>query len=78
MSARCEPIPEMNDIVKEVARETGAPLIDFAAYIENEAKDGIPGAEHFLDHVHLKMDGYRELALLLVDELDQQAWLDQI
>ena len=67
--------PEMNDIVREVASETGAPLIDFAAYIENEAEDGIPGAEQFLDHVHLKMDGYRELSLLLVDELERQAWL---
>ena len=67
--------PEMLDIVREVARATGAPLIDFAAYVEGKEKDGIPGAEQFLDHVHLNMDGYRELAMLLVDELEREGSL---
>ena len=67
--------PEMNEIVREVAREIGAPLVDFAAYVEERAEDGIPGAEQFLDHVHLNMDGYRELGLLLVDELEREGRL---
>ncbi|MEZ5393510.1 MAG: tetratricopeptide repeat protein [Bryobacterales bacterium] len=68
-------LPEMNDIVREVAREKGAPLVDFAAYVEAHAEDGIPGASQFLDHVHLNMDGYRELAMLLVDELAREGEL---
>lgn len=63
--------PEMNQIVREVAAETATPLLDFAAYVEERAPDGIPGAEQFVDHVHLHYDGYRELAMLLVDELEQ-------
>lgn len=67
--------PEMNQIVRDVARETGAPLLDFAAYVEERAEDGIPGAGQFLDHVHLNMDGYRELAMLLVDALEREGRL---
>jgi tetratricopeptide (TPR) repeat protein len=67
--------PEMNDIVREVAQSTGAPLVDFDAYVQGRAEDGIPGARQFLDHVHLNMDGYRELAMLLVDELEREGRL---
>ena len=67
--------PEMNDVVREVAASTGAPLVDFAAHVESRAEDGIPGAEQFLDHVHLNLDGYRDLALLLVDEMERSGRL---
>lgn len=63
--------PEMNEIVRETARATGAPLIDFAAYVDRNEPDGIPGAAQFLDHVHMNLDGYRALALLMVDELER-------
>ncbi len=67
--------PAMNDIVREVARESGAPLVDFDAYVREQAEDGIPGSKQFLDHVHLNYDGYRELAMLLMDELERQGVL---
>lgn len=60
--------PAMLEIVRLVAADTGARLVDLAAYID-ERSGGLPGDEQFLDHVHLTMDGYRELALLLVDDL---------
>ncbi len=63
--------PEMLDIVRDVAAEAGARLVDFAAYIDRAAPAGIPGAEAFLDHVHLNLERYGELALLLVDELER-------
>ncbi len=68
--------PEMLDIVRQVARKTGARLVDFAAYIDDES-EGVPGSEHFLDHVHLDMDGYRELALLLVDDMAAAGMLEK-
>jgi len=67
--------PAMNDIVREVARATGAPMLDFDAYVREQADDGIPGAKQFLDHVHLNYGGYRELAMLLVDEFERQGVL---
>ncbi len=67
--------PAMNDIVREVARESRVPFLDFDAYVREQADDGIPGSKHFLDHVHLNYDGYRELAMLLVDELERQGVL---
>jgi tetratricopeptide (TPR) repeat protein len=63
--------PEMLDVVREVARTTGAPLIDFAAFVESKEPDGIPSAAQFPDHVHLNMDCYRELALMLIDEMER-------
>ncbi len=62
-------------IVTDVARERGVPLIDFASWIEKRSPHGIPGADVFLDHVHLTIDGYRLLALEIVDELARQGIL---
>ncbi|MBI1357388.1 MAG: tetratricopeptide repeat protein [Acidobacteria bacterium] len=67
--------PAMTQIVRDVARQTGAPLVDFDAYVQSREDDGIPGSKQFLDHVHLNVDGYRELALLLVDELEREGRL---
>jgi tetratricopeptide (TPR) repeat protein len=43
------PVP---GIVAEVASENGNGLVDFAGMIEESSPGGIPGEEHFLDHVH--------------------------
>ncbi len=65
-------LPSMVEAVREAAAETAAPLVDFAAYMERSSPGGIAGADRFLDHVHLTIDGYRELALLLVDSLERE------
>jgi len=62
----------MRDIVVEVARDRGVPVVDFARMVEEESPQGIPGADHFLDHVHPTIDGHRMLALTIVDELARQ------
>lgn len=65
-------LPSMVEAVRDVAAETRAPLVDFKAYMERSSPGGIAGADRFLDHVHLTIDGYRELALLLVDALERE------
>ena len=56
-------------IVAEVAAQSEAPFIDFAALADARAASGIPGADLFLDHVHPTVEGHRMLALALLDEL---------
>ena len=60
------------DIVADIAHEQNVPLVDFAALVEEQSTDGIPGEDLFLDHVHPTIDGHRMLALATIDELDQQ------
>ncbi len=55
--------------VRAVAADLDAPLIDFAATVEERARDGIPGEDLFLDHVHPTIAGSRLLALEIVDWL---------
>ena len=62
-------LPEMKRIIAEVASARNVPLIDFASYIEGQSEHGITGADWFLDHVHLTKEGYREIALRLLDKM---------
>ena len=62
----------IQEIVRETALQREVPLLDFAAEIEDQSDHGIPGSDHFLDHVHLAIEGYRLLALRLIDTLAEQ------
>ena len=65
-------LPQMRQTITELAALHDVPLIDFAGIIEKRSEQGIPGADHFLDHVHLTIEGYRLLALELLAKLDQE------
>jgi Flp pilus assembly protein TadD len=55
--------------VTEVASAHSTGLVDFAAMMAQASPDGIPGDEHFLDHVHPSIEANRMLALAIVDEM---------
>ena len=59
----------MPGIVREVAAERGVPLVDFVRMADERAPHRIPGSETFLDHVHPTIEGYRLIALALLDEM---------
>ncbi len=59
----------IQDIVRAVAAEWNIPVIDFAALVDRESADGIPGADWFLDHVHPTIEGYQRLAREVAKEL---------
>ena len=59
----------MRSIVLDVAEVDDVPVIDFMGMMEQDAQDGIPGDESFLDHVHPTVEGHRLLALTLLDEM---------
>ena len=64
---------EMREIVRQVAADSGVPLVDFERLLETglEAAAGhsILGEEDFLDHVHPTIGGHRELALALIEAM---------
>lgn len=64
-------LSSMQKIVAEVAAEQHVPLVDFAALIEQHAKQGIPGKTLFLDHVHPTIAGNRLLAVAILDAMSK-------
>ncbi len=56
-------------IVREIAAERGALLVDFEALTDSRAEDGIPGKESFLDHVHPTIDVHRRLAVAILEAM---------
>ncbi|WP_197532914.1 tetratricopeptide repeat protein [Symmachiella macrocystis] len=58
------------DAVRQVADETDHRVIDFERLVQRWAKDGIPGDDLFLDHLHLTIDGHRRLAAELFQYLE--------
>ena len=65
-------LTSIQEIIREIAAQRAVPVLDFAAEIEDRSDHGIPGSDHFLDHVHLTIEGYRLLALRLIDTLAEQ------
>ncbi len=59
----------MHVAVHRVAAQTGTPLVDVRKLFESKAKDGIPGDDELIDHVHPHIDGHQWIAELLFDNL---------
>ena len=57
------------DIVRAVAADRGAGLVDFEARADQWAEHAIPGSDLFLDHVHPTIQVHRRVAVDLIDEL---------
>lgn len=53
---------EINDIIRRVAGECGAVLVDARGAMAAASPDEIPGASLFLEHLHPNVDGYFVLA----------------
>jgi len=66
----------MQEIVAEVVSAERTPLVDFPEIIRAAYQSNHPhtvfGKEFFLDHVHTTIDGYRLLALALLEKMTQE------
>ncbi len=65
----------MYDVIEDVSGEFGVTLIDLKSFFEARAKDGIPGRESLIDHVHPTIHGHQLIAGLLMDELAARNWV---
>lgn len=59
--------------IRQVARAVQATLVDFDQSLRNQTLTSqghnLPGEESFLDHVHLTIGGYRDLAVAIIQQL---------
>jgi tetratricopeptide (TPR) repeat protein len=66
-------LPAMREIVRDVARSTGSEVLDITASLEarSQYRYGYPilGEPEFVDHVHLSIDEYRDIAMQLIRKL---------
>ena len=61
-------IEELHHRLKQVAAQTGTPLVDAEALACNISPDGIPGNNCFMDHVHPDIGSHQQIGRLLAEE----------
>ncbi|MFV2066069.1 MAG: tetratricopeptide repeat protein [Pirellulales bacterium] len=59
-------------IVLDVAGQRDVPVVDFVDLAGRLSEHGVPGDDLFLDHVHPTIEGNRQLAIALIDRIEQQ------
>lgn len=64
---------EINDILREVAAEQGAYVVEVRQAFRRAARDGIVGYDLMLEHLHPNLDGYFVMADAFYDALREQA-----
>ena len=62
----------MNEAIRDVARDWEIPLVDIRGLILKKSRNGIPGADWFLDHVHPSVRGHQLIANALAEEMAEQ------
>lgn len=67
----------IREIVTNIAQNKNTGFVDFVQIVNENSPNGIPGAELFLDHVHPTIDGHRQLALAIIQEMLQEGILSQ-
>jgi len=61
----------MTEIVRSVAVERGATLVDFTLLADEWSNDSIPGDDLFFDHVHPTIEVHRRVALAIIETMAQ-------
>ncbi len=69
-------IEPMYDVIDSVVDQHNIPLIDVKALFESKSKDGIPGRELLVDHIHPSMRGHQLIAELIVEEMEKRNWIE--
>ena len=57
---RCR--PSFNQVIREVAKAHGTPLIDLEAAAQSVVPDGLPGAEQFVSYCHMNWESQARMA----------------
>ena len=72
-------LESIRDSIQRVAADMNVPLVDFhhllAEQCQQEHRHRLPGQEYFLDHVHLRPEIHRQLAIHLVDAMIQNSFI---
>lgn len=65
----------MSQMMLDVGRESGTPVIDLVDLFSARSRDGILGDDWLVDHVHPSIRGHQLVASVLVDELTREGFL---
>ena len=71
-------LESMNHLVLDVARETKTPAANVRQMFEELGRNGIPGGDWFVDHVHPSIRGYQAIGDLLAGELQRLGWVHPV
>lgn len=63
---------ELIRIVADVAESRGVRLVDAVHVFEDLSEHRIPGEDLFLDHVHPTIEGHRQIALAILDTMNEK------
>jgi hypothetical protein len=61
---RCR--PSFNQVIREVAKAQGAPLIDLEAAAQSVVPDGLPGGEQFVSYCHMNWESQARMADIML------------
>ena len=67
-------VSAVENIIRDVAHDSGVPLVDVHELFEAKTADGILGEQFLLDHVHPSIEGHQLIAETLLDEMVRQGW----
>ncbi len=65
----------MSRAVLDIGRETGTPVIDQVALFSARSREGLPGNDWLVDHVHPSIEGHKLVAADLLAEMVRQGFV---
>lgn len=68
----------LNEVVRDVARNTGARYVPVAERFDSLSPGGMPGPELFLEHVHPNARGYAVIAQVFYEALERDGLLGRV
>jgi lysophospholipase L1-like esterase len=68
-------IAPLEDALRQLAADSGVPLIDAHALLEAEIPGGILDGSLLVDHVHPDFDGHQMIAAAILEAMAKQGWV---
>lgn len=68
---------EFNEVIHDVARKYGTPLVPMKSYFEEASPNGLIGARLILEHLHPTSDGYALIASAFFDTIRQNGLIQK-
>ncbi len=65
----------INVVIRELAAEYGAHLVDAKAHLQAESRNGIVGADMMIEHLHPNVRGYFVLSDAFYDAMRERGWI---
>ncbi|MEZ6058973.1 MAG: hypothetical protein R3C19_01280 [Planctomycetaceae bacterium] len=71
-------ISPLESEMRQVAADTGTPLIEIATLLEGRMNAGIPGDAVLVDHIHPSFRGHQDIAMAIADWMTESGFVDDV